>query len=372
MKKILFLHSSSELYGSDKSLLNLVKNIDKNKFKIIIILPEDGPLVEEIKKLDNVEILIKEIAVLRRKNLSFKGIFKYINDFINSLLYLRKIVKKNNIDVIYTNTSVVFPGGVIAKLCGKKSIWHIREIISNKYERKVVSIIVNMFSDVIIANSKATAEAITNKIEKVKVVYNAIEAIEDRDEKDSIIKSDKITIGMAGRINRWKGQKLFVDMASEVIKKNPYVEFLIAGDVYKGEDDILEDLKEYISKKGLEDKIILLGQVKRMSSFYDKLDIFILPSIQPEPFGLVVIEAMDKGVPVVATNHGGPVEIISNNIDGFLVDYKNHYEMSNKVIELIEDEGLRKKIGEQAKRKREKLFSIQIYVENITKILEAI
>ena len=67
--------------------------------------------------------------------------------------------------------------------------------------------------------------------------------------------------------------------------------------------------------KNLNNKVILLGQVDDMMSFYKGLDIFILPSIQPEPFGLVVIEAMNNKLPVVATNHGGPVEIIENKVN---------------------------------------------------------
>ena len=90
MKNILFLHSSSELYGSDKSLLNLIKNLDKNKFNISVILPCDGPLVEEMKKVKKVNVILKEIAVLRRKNLSIVGLLNYGIDFLKSISFLKK------------------------------------------------------------------------------------------------------------------------------------------------------------------------------------------------------------------------------------------------------------------------------------------
>jgi Glycosyltransferase len=369
MKNILFLHSSSELYGSDRSLLNLIKNLDKSNFNIAVVLPEDGPLLHELKRIDNVDVIIKEIAVLRRKNLSIKGFIQYARDFLKSLIFLKNIIKRKKIDIVYTNTAVVFSGGIIAKLLGKKSIWHIREIISNRYERKVISIIVNMFSDIIIANSKATKNAISNNEKKVKVIYNAIESKQIKlPDREKNIK-DEIIIGMAGRINRWKGQKLFVDMAERVIKENFNVKFLIAGDVYRGESHILEDLKGYIDSKNLREKIILLGQVNDMNSFYNSLDIFILPSIQPEPFGLVVIEAMDRGIPVIATNHGGPVEIIDNGKNGYLVDYKDSLEMCQRVVQLINNEELRYEIGEKGKEKRNKVFNIENYVQNIENVL---
>ncbi|WP_195335661.1 glycosyltransferase family 4 protein [Paraclostridium bifermentans] len=371
MKNILFLHSSSDLYGSDRSLLNLVKNLDKEKFKISVVLPCEGPLVEEIKKIQNVNVIIKEIAVLRRKNLSIKGIINYIYASLNSMKFLIKIVKNNNIDIIYTNTSVVFSGGIIAKLLRKKSVWHVREIITNGFERKIVSFIVNKFSDVIIANSKATGDSITKSKKKLKIVYNAIESNGDS-VKPQIDNKDVVTIGMAGRINRWKGQKLFVDSAVDVLQKFENVNFLIAGDVYKGEEHILCELKEYIRSKGIENKIEFLGQVNDMNRFYKSLDIFILPSTQPEPFGLVVIEAMDNELPVIATNHGGPTEIIDNGENGYLVDYKNSAEMSSRMLELVANKNLRKHIGLKAKQKRNDTFTITKYVENISQILSEV
>lgn len=381
MNNIVFLHSSSELYGSDRSLLNLVKNLDKDKFNITVILPEDGPLVDKINSFDNVEVIINELAVLRRKNLSLSGMSKYFIELMRSIKFINNLIKEKSIDIVYTNTSVIFVGGISAKICKVKSVWHIREIIKSKYERFIVSKIVNIFSDYIIANSKATAEAISKNKDKVKVVYNAIDieknsGLEDIDEvykevAATIVKSNnKIKIGMAGRINRWKGQKLFVDMAKLVSEENDNVEFLIAGDVYKGEDYILDDLKGYILESGVKDKIGLLGQVDNMSNFYKKLDIFVLPSIQPEPFGLVVIEAMNNKLPVVATNHGGPVEIIDNNIDGFLVDYKDAREMAQVVNKLIKDKELRNYIATNAEKKVKEKFNISRYVDEISYILE--
>ncbi|WP_166484721.1 glycosyltransferase family 4 protein [Clostridium cuniculi] len=381
MNNIVFLHSSSELYGSDRSLLNLVKNLNKDKFNITVILPEDGPLVDKINSFDNVEVIINELAVLRRKNLSLSGMSKYFIELMRSIKFINNLIKEKNIDIVYTNTSVIFVGGISAKICKVKSVWHIREIIKSKYERFIVSKIVNIFSDYIIANSKATAEAISKNKDKVKVVYNAIDIEKNSDLEDidefykevaaTIVRSNnKIKIGMAGRINRWKGQKLFVDMAKLVSEENDNVEFLIAGDVYKGEDYILDNLKGYILESGVKDKIGLLGQVDNMSNFYKKLDIFVLPSIQPEPFGLVVIEAMNNKLPVVATNHGGPVEIIDNNIDGFLVDYKDAREMAQVVNKLIKDKELRNYIAANGEKKVKEKFNISRYVDEISYILE--
>lgn len=366
MKNVLFIHSSSELYGSDRSLLNIIKYINKKEFTVFVILPCEGPLAEELRKIENVKLEIFEVAVLRRKNLSLIGGIEYIRKFYYSYKFLREYIKNCNIDIVDTNTSVVFPGAIAAKKMGCKSVWHIREIIKNNIENKFISIIMEKYSDLIIANSKSTAESLKVNQKKIRIVYNAIE--EKENYKETIKIENNFTIGMAGRINRWKGQKLFVDAAEIVYKYYPHVVFKIAGDVYIGEEYLKMELKEYIENKGLEKSIKLVGQVNDMDSFYKSIDIFVLPSIQPEPFGLVVIEAMENKVPVIATNHGGPTEIISHGEDGFLVDYKEAYEMAEYIIRLLDDKLLRENIAVNGFKKKRRIFSVEQMVKGIENI----
>ena len=267
-----------------------------------------------------------------------------------------------------TNTAVVFPGAIAAKRLKKKSVWHIREIISSALENKMISFMMDRYADLIIANSKATGDALLVNQDKVRVVYNAV----DEKKTSGNVPHELITVGMAGRINRWKGQKLLVDAAAIVHKECPDVIFEIAGETYQGEDQIKADLESYITKKKLENTVRLLGQINDMESFYLSLDVFILPSIQPEPFGLVVIEAMEYKLPVVATNHGGPTEIITDGQDGYLVDYRNAQEMAKRIIELVKNEELRKRMGEFGLKKKRAQFSVSAMVQGIEAVFEEV
>lgn len=363
MTKILFIHSSAELYGSDKSLLNIITHVNKEKFKIYVLLPCDGSLVQELKKIQQVNVDIFELAVLRRKNLSLIGGINYFVDFCKSMRFLFKYIEKNEIDIVDTNTSVVFPGAIAAKIMKRKSVWHIREIVKSQFENRVISFMVNSFSDCVIANSKSTAKALKVSEKKIRVIYNSIGEISCEKKSNS-----QIVVGMAGRINGRKGQKLFVDAASEIHKKYPDVIFKIAGDAYTGEEYIRKELEEYIREKKLEQIVILCGQVNNMKEFYSGIDIFVVPSIQPESFGLVVIEAMDCKIPVVATNHGGPTEIIEHGKDGFLVGYNSPEEMVKYILILIENPKLRQEIGEKGKEKKRTLFSVETMITKIENV----
>lgn len=368
MKNILFLHSSSEMYGSDRSLLNIVQTIDKTQYKVFVLLPCPGPLVEEMKKIPDVTTEIFEVAVLRRKNLSIKGGFAYLREFIRSYRYVKRYIKEHNIHIVDTNTAVVFPGAIAAKHAGVKSVWHIREIIKSNLENKVISFMMQHYSDLIIANSRATGAALKVDQRKVRVVYNAVTQKEDT----ALTPHARPTVGMAGRINRWKGQKLFADAAQIVKKSIPDALFLIAGEAYTGEEHLRKDLEEYIAQKDLQDTVVLLGQVNNMDSFYKGLDVFALPSTQPEPFGLVVIEAMEYALPVVATNHGGPTEIITDGRDGYLVSHENAEEMAARLLELLSDDRKRTKMGNVSQEKKRRLFAVSNMVNAIEKIFEEV
>ena len=366
MKKILFLHSSAELYGSDRSLLNIITNIDKNEFEIHVMLPCDGPLVPLLSQIPNVTVSIFDFAVLRRKMLSIGGGISYVISFLKSKRHIKKYIKENKIDVVYTNTSVIFPGAIAAKASKIKSVWHVREIIKSNTENKVVSAIIKRYADVVIANSKETANALLVPQEKIRVIYNAVSEKEDSQIKEH----SPLTVGMAGRINRWKGQKLFVDAAEIVHKKIPDAVFKIAGAAYTGEEFLEEELKQYIKEKGLTDTVKLCGHISDMDEFYSCLDVFVLPSTQPEPFGLVVIEAMEYSLPVIATNHGGPTEIITDGTDGYLVSHLDATQMADRLICLLENEEQRKEMGCSAKAKKRTMFSIGKMVLDIENLLK--
>lgn len=362
MHNILFLHSSSELYGSDRSLLTILNNIDKIKFNVHVFLPCEGPLVEEIKKLHDVKLSIHQIAVLRRKNFSFKGAIEFIKNFIFSYIYICKYIEINKIDTVYTNSAAVLPGAVAATRMKIQSIWHVREIYKNKNENKIISFFLDNFSNKIIVNSKSTGESINVENRKIKVIYNSVE----NNTIPAIRKKDiTISIGMAGRINRWKGQKLFVDSALQILKVHQNIKFYIAGEAYQGEEFLKTNLVKYINEKNLSDKVFLLGQIDDMSSFYNSLDVFVLPSTQPEPFGLVVIEAMSHKLPVVATNHGGPTEIVEDGITGYLVDFNNSNQLTSRIIQLIENHELRITMGQNGYEKKLKYFSTASMIKSI-------
>jgi len=177
-------------------------------------------------------------------------------------------------------------------------------------------------------------------------------------------------IGIVGNIQRWKGQMTVVEAVHLLKEKYPDLKCLMIGDVSdKTMDDIKfhEELKAQIKAYQLEDDVILTGHRNDIANILNALDVFIHASIDPEPYGLVVLEAMSMGKAIIASNEGGPVEMLVDGESGFLVQPADAQELARGLDELLSSPQLRERLGRNARKRMEEKFSnIDIgYIENL-------
>ena len=134
--KILLAHSSNDLYGASKVLINIIELLISEGYKVYLFLPEKGPLNENnIIKKCNIEIV--EFGVFRKKYFNFFGLINRLFFIVKSTFLIRSFILKNRIDLVYTNTSTLISPTIASKLVGIPSIFHIHEIpISSKLYTK--------------------------------------------------------------------------------------------------------------------------------------------------------------------------------------------------------------------------------------------
>ena len=126
-------------------------------------------------------------------------------------------------------------------------------------------------------------------------------------------------MGMVARLQRQKGVHVFLEAACRVAQTHPDAYFVVVGGRYPLEPSFPEELERQIQQAGLEPRVHLAGQQTDIPLWMQAMDILVMPSIYPEGFGMVVIEAMALGKPVIASRSGGTVEIIEEGVDGLLV-----------------------------------------------------
>lgn len=378
MKKILYLHAGAEMYGADKVLLDLLKNLDKTQFSPYVVLPTEGVLAEALKQ-NGIPIQVMKYPIMRRKYFNIKGGFNYIFDFFKFSRKLTRFAKENSIDIIHTNTAAVLEGCYVSKRLHLPQLWSIHEIIvSPQLMYKFTSKIISRYSAVVVTDSMAVKKHLEKSgyftKNQPQVIYNGVDSDRFKPSNNSeylynewnIPKNAKI-IGMMGRVNSWKGQHDFLKAAELVMRDDPSVYTVMVGSAFVGEEWREEQLREKIDNSPYKNRIVFVGYRTDSEAIYKLLDVFVLPSTRPDPLPTVVLEAMATGKPIVGYRHGGVCEMVKDGYNGLLADVGLPEDLANKVQSILNDNELRTVMGKRSRSRLLENFSLEAYVNNYSK-----
>jgi len=367
-KKILILHSSNDLYGASKIFIQTCDLLHNANYEIHVMLPSKGPLDELIDK--NILINYHNLGVLRKKYLNPLGLFNRFIINIKAISFLSDYVKKNKINLVYTNTSTIISAAVAAKKNKIPSLFHVHEIpISNKIYEIFIGKIINRYSSKVLTVSNSVKKHWLKYIEvkKIERIYNGIifsktdSLVErERDQDDFVITS-------VARIIPYKGHSYLIDIANELIKKSTKFKFLILGDTLSSYVSYEKSMKQKVKDLGLENQIKFLGFREDVSSIFKQSDLFIHPAISPDPLPTVLFESLYNELPSVATNLGGAIEILDNGNNGLLIPYNDPKKAANLIYEYCTNTKLQKKHLENSKKNFKINFSSELFNKNILK-----
>lgn len=379
-KTILFIHQSSDLYGSDKALLVLVKKLNKDLFLPIVVLPKNGLLYDELIR-EKIRVIITPVINIHKKMFNFKGLFFLPFILIKSILKLRRELKNTKIDIVQSNTVVVTLGFIYAKLMGIKHYWHIHEVMDKpKIAVKIFPALVNRFSDLTIFNSETTKESFCSVKPKIKeksvIIYNGIDREKEKLSQKDLSELRKslgfdesdIILGLVGRINKDKGHLLLLESFRKIVDKTDNVKLLFIGSSVEGKEKIFNKIENKIKYLSLENNVIIIPFQIDIWKFWDIIDIAITPSTIKESFCLVALEAMLSEKPVIASDLGALKEVVINNETGFLFDVNSAESLEEKIITLIENKSLRLEFGLKGKQRALSKFTLEKYINQFEKI----
>lgn len=379
LKNILYLHAGAELYGADIVMLELIKGLDKKKFNPSVILPNDGPLVDKLKD-NNIQVSVMNYPILRRKYFNIKGIIEYIYNYYKYSKKLKKYVQDNHIDIVHVNTSAVLEGSYLKRKTKAKIVWHIHEILLKpKMISKFINKLIAKRADEVVCVSEAVKEHFSKitKRKNVLVIYNGVDNKKfnnankiDYLKKEFNISDNDVIVGMIGRINAWKGQNDFLNAAEIFLEKDKNTKALIVGGVFEGQEWRREELIEKIKKSRFSDRIILNDFRTDSPNIHNLIDIFVLPSTNPDPLPTVVLEAMATGKPVVGYSHGGICEMVKDSYNGYLCEVCNYKDLADKIIMLLSNKKKRLEFGANSLNRQKEFFSLVSYIKNFEKLYD--
>jgi len=374
-KRIMMLHGSSDLYGASKIFLLTAEILSNNGVSVLVILSEDGPLADELKKL-GIRVELVRLGIIRRKYFNINGLFNRLKVTFEAYKTLGALAEKEKITHVYSNTAAVWVGALLSRMKGYFHIWHLHEIIAQpKFFAVWMGKLVQYNSHKVIVVSEAVKKHWGRHVSanKLHLVYNGIDynpylckSVNLREELN--IPKEAMIIGMIGRVNSWKGQEYFLEISEELNKKFLNLYFLLVGDAFPGEEHLFEGLEQRILENKFRDRIFNLGFRKDISHVLATMDIFILPSTLPDPFPTVILEAMAAKKPVVATAQGGALEMIDHGETGYHIPLNEAPEAAVIIGELINNKGQINKVGEEARKSVIENFSLSKYGQKILSI----
>ncbi len=323
MKRIIIFNASSSLYGAERGLLNLIKAL-KDDFEITVVIPRRGVLKNRIEKIcPDAEVIIFPLAVLMSSS-SPLYLLKFI--FLNffNFFYFLFYINYNKIDLVVTNSVLLTFPALCSCFLNRPHIWHIREFFPSRLVNYFLGRYIKIFSSHIICQSEFIKHKFGLK-KKAKVIYEPLDEREYKVYRKEIAKErlnvhkDTLVITLVSRIHPSKGQYEFIVNMRDVLKNNPKLSLIIAGDVtpptprnirYKRK--IIDFIKDYNLKN-----IILTGFTDDVGLIYSASDICIFPFKREEPFGICVAEALSFGKITFYPFEGGLREVYGIFNDGY-------------------------------------------------------
>ena len=398
--RVLYIHNSADTYGASRSLLRLVTTLDRSQFEPIVVLPDEGELSRQLRRFDARVLIHPQLTVISRYLKSPAELARLVWSVPQSIWFLLRTIRRERIDLVHTNVGVLPTPAAAAWLAGVPHVWHIREFFSefaNLWRPYRLWILVT--SRRVVAVSHAAAAQFSGS-RKVRVIYNGFllaparpSASEsgagsrrpvvfvDRLQEEEVAPDlavlgetfrrqyalgHDLVVGCVGRIKfQRKGQDVFIRALGQLKRRGVAVRGLIVGAPFAANEAQWEAVHALIASEGLEKEIVLTGELKEVRPAYAAMDICVLPSALPEPFGGVVMEAMCMQLPMIATNIGGTPEQVQDGVTGFLVPPNDPGALAERIEELANHPKLRRQLGAAGVERIRNCFSLEETTDEI-------
>lgn len=372
-KRILFVDHDDSRSGSTVSLEYLIKAFVQKGYIVSVLTPKEGKATETLINVGANTLRLRDWHVstinlgFHFTNLaslvSWKGLRSLINNvvkFVLGIIIVSKTIRNTKAQLVYINEHVLVQASVAARLSGVPCVAHVRSpfVVGDfGLRRWLVSRLLLSCNCIIVAITESEATQIQvrgNEREKIMVVgefFSKTEAttVEGTLRKKLLSKSTPMKIvAMLGGVQVIKGTLDFLQAAKIVISRRDDVLFVVAGRIYRGENfgvqAYFEQCEQLLATFPSQGRVNILGEIACSEDLIASCDIVVSPSTQSH-FSRPVVEAWGFSKPVVATRTEHMKNLITEGVDGLLVDIGNYQELAESILRLLEDPELCQKLG---------------------------
>jgi glycosyltransferase involved in cell wall biosynthesis len=265
------------------------------------------------------------------------------------ILALRRALRRVDADIAHTNTlKANVLGGIAARSLRRPVVWHQRDLATPGSMPAVAAMVVRGLATtiptIVVASSAATAATLPRRARTV-VVHSPVAMPRAQPVR---VPSARFTVAVVGRLARWKGQDLFVRAFAAAFPDGDERAIVVGSAMFPGDDEFEHELRALVTDLELGDRVAFTGFVDDVYGVLATVDVVVHCSVQPEPFGLVVVQAMAAGLAVIAAGEGGPTEVIEDGVTGVLVAPRDPSALEAALTRLRSDPTARADLGARA------------------------
>ena len=336
--------------GGERMLLHFLQHVPKDDVRLTVVFFGEGPLVETARAVEGIAVDVVPTGRLR-----------HLHRYVRAVGELQQMVDGRDVDLIFSWTGKPhLYGGMVSLLTGVPAAWYQLGIPEGRH-LSWIDKLANLLPTAGVVTLSKRAQQAQRRLwpqRKVALVYPCFDAetfdparlpspAEARKQLD--LPAAVPIVGMVGRLQEWKGIHTLVRAMPQILQACPGAQAVIVGGAHDLEPAYPDRLHSLIAEHGLEAHVHLVGYRTNVPTWMQAMDLFVHAS-DAEPFGIVIIEALALGKPVIAGATGGPREILEDGTTGHLVPFEAYGQLADRVVELLQHPEKRSALASAGRR----------------------
>ncbi len=379
MREIAFIEVASQMSGVEFSTLYLAQSLDHNRFKPLVVCPEEGDLPQQCRSAG------VEVCIIPRPQFFSTSTRLAGHSILNPLAILVNIAlifasarslasflrKRKPALVVSKGLLAQFYGGLAARWANVPCVWHIQDRVSNRAGPLfawTLAVTGRVLAREIIVDAASIARQLAPLVprERIHVIWNGVNTSEFSPQTDGsavraewMARGDDLLIGAAGRLTHWKGQHTLIQAVARLAPEFPQARVVLVGAALFDTDAYARELEGLVKELDLQNRVVFAGFRWDMPQVFAAFDIVAHTALDKDSSPLAIVSAMASGKPVVCSCVDGTEELFDDGKDGLLFTPGNVDDLAEKLAKVLRDEDLRKKLGHAARAKAERELSVE-------------
>jgi glycosyltransferase involved in cell wall biosynthesis len=398
---LLFLNPTGQIGGAEAALLEILAGLREHQpaWRLMLVVASDGPLVARARALGvDVTVLPYPPSLARLGEWGRrKGFWSRIVLAANCaraalptrayLGRLRRVIRELAPDIVHTNGLKMHVLGAWARPKDSVVLWHVHDYASR---RPLTARLLRRYARLcamIVANSRSVADDLRQVCGDQTPVHPVLNAVDlthfspigprlDLDEVSGLPAAgpNVVRVGLLATFARWKGHQTFLNALGLLPFSTPVRGYVLGGPVYETDASqlSLDELRAEAERLSLGTRVAFTGFVEDPALAIRSLDVVVHASTEPEPFGLVIAEAMACGKAVIVSQTGGAAEIITPGVDALVHAPGDATGLARRIEELVDDAALRRRIGSGGRATAERSFTRRRLVGELVPIYQGL